>query len=393
MFKLLLDEPPLVVLPSLAVRLGLAEAIVLQQVHYWLQNAREMKRESNHFQGRWWMYNTYEEWQRSFPFWSERTIQRTILSLEEKELLLSIQPLKHRLDRRKWYSIDYEVYKKLIEPDGERTSPPQGLPSESLLPSDAQGTPEGEIPMVPDWHHRRRQSGTIEDDKVAPSNVPKRHARRRQSGTFFKEAETTTAETTAEATAAETFVRAEKSLIQETLASVAADFSPSERGEPTPNAEEIERVLALLVAEGVNRGDARRLATTDITECQRQLTYLPFVPEFKSSRGAYLRTAIEQGFAAPIGFSKAEKSREKATKVHEEDAHRRQERELQEEKKREIRAERERLEREEPEVYAELLRRADELLAPPIRSKKNSIAYRPALMSKLDELISQNGSR
>jgi hypothetical protein len=116
MFKLLLDEPPLVVLPSLAVKLGLGEAIVLQQVHYWLQNAREMQREGNHFEGRWWIYNTYEEWQRTFPFWSERTIQRTILNLEEQGLLLSAQPQKHRLDRRKWYSIDYDAYCQLVEP-------------------------------------------------------------------------------------------------------------------------------------------------------------------------------------------------------------------------------------------------------------------------------------
>jgi hypothetical protein len=34
MSKLLIDEPPLQVLPTLAVRLGLEEAIFLQQLHY-----------------------------------------------------------------------------------------------------------------------------------------------------------------------------------------------------------------------------------------------------------------------------------------------------------------------------------------------------------------------
>ena len=99
--------------------------------------------------------------------------------------------------------------------------------------------------------------------------------------------------------------------------------------------------------------------------------------------------AIEQGFAAPVGFSKAEKSWEKATKTHEEDEQRRQERELQKEKKQEIRAERERLEQEEPEVYAGLLQRADELLAPPVRARKEGVGYKPALMGKLEELIVQ----
>ena len=34
--SLLISEPPLQVLPSLAVKIGLNEAIVLQQIHYWL---------------------------------------------------------------------------------------------------------------------------------------------------------------------------------------------------------------------------------------------------------------------------------------------------------------------------------------------------------------------
>lgn len=34
--QLLINEPPLQVLPTLAKTIGLNEAIVLQQVHYWL---------------------------------------------------------------------------------------------------------------------------------------------------------------------------------------------------------------------------------------------------------------------------------------------------------------------------------------------------------------------
>ena len=34
--RLLIDEPPLMVLPSLAAVIGLNEAIMLQQIHYWL---------------------------------------------------------------------------------------------------------------------------------------------------------------------------------------------------------------------------------------------------------------------------------------------------------------------------------------------------------------------
>ena len=43
--KLLVDEPPLIVLPSLAVAIGLAEAILLQQIHYWLRQGGHVRRE------------------------------------------------------------------------------------------------------------------------------------------------------------------------------------------------------------------------------------------------------------------------------------------------------------------------------------------------------------
>lgn len=35
--NLLLDEPPLQVMPTLATKVGLNESIVLQQIHYWLK--------------------------------------------------------------------------------------------------------------------------------------------------------------------------------------------------------------------------------------------------------------------------------------------------------------------------------------------------------------------
>ena len=37
MSRLLLEDEPLVVLPKLATVIGLNEAIILQQLHYWLE--------------------------------------------------------------------------------------------------------------------------------------------------------------------------------------------------------------------------------------------------------------------------------------------------------------------------------------------------------------------
>ena len=110
MSRLLLDEKPLLVMPRLATLIGLNEAIVLQQVHYWLEINR--KTNSNYKDGYYWAYNTYEQWQEQFPFWSKRTIRRIINNLEKMGLLISASYNKLGIDRTKWYRIDY---KKLDE--------------------------------------------------------------------------------------------------------------------------------------------------------------------------------------------------------------------------------------------------------------------------------------
>ena len=91
MSRLLLDEKPLIILPKLAVLIGLNEAIVLQQIHYWLREKRDdPERYAASFAlGEWWVYNTLDAWQKQFPFWSVMTIRRTLESLEAKGLVIS----------------------------------------------------------------------------------------------------------------------------------------------------------------------------------------------------------------------------------------------------------------------------------------------------------------
>lgn len=36
MSKLLIQESPVMIIPSLAVKIGLNEAVILQQIHYWV---------------------------------------------------------------------------------------------------------------------------------------------------------------------------------------------------------------------------------------------------------------------------------------------------------------------------------------------------------------------
>jgi hypothetical protein len=127
---LLIDESPLQVLPSLAEKIGLNESILLQQLHYWL------KKSEYSYDGRKWVYNTYEDWQRQFSFWSVDTIKRVFLFLEKKGIIISTAKYnKIKIDRTKWYTIDYDKLNNLSIvqncttmrascPDGQGKLPP-----------------------------------------------------------------------------------------------------------------------------------------------------------------------------------------------------------------------------------------------------------------------------
>jgi len=82
MNKLLLNEAPLIILPTLACAIGLNEAIFIQQLYYWLEKS------SVYFDNRKWVYKSLKEWENEFPFWSKSTIKRVISSLKKSEILI-----------------------------------------------------------------------------------------------------------------------------------------------------------------------------------------------------------------------------------------------------------------------------------------------------------------
>ncbi|MDT3416145.1 DnaD/phage-associated family protein [Brevibacillus aydinogluensis] len=107
MGSLLLDDQPLVIQPSLATLIGLNEAIFLQQLHYWLQKS------THRYDGRAWVYNTYQGWQEQFPFWGVNTIRRIIEKLEQTGVILTGNYNQSKIDKTKWYSIDYDKLEEL----------------------------------------------------------------------------------------------------------------------------------------------------------------------------------------------------------------------------------------------------------------------------------------
>lgn len=109
--SVLYDERPLVISPKLARIIGLNEAIIVQQIHYWLQVHEQNG--TNYYDGRYWVYNTYQQWQQQFSFWSLDTIKRTIRKMEKSGLLITGNYNKMSLDKTKWYTINYEMLEDL----------------------------------------------------------------------------------------------------------------------------------------------------------------------------------------------------------------------------------------------------------------------------------------
>lgn len=102
MSNLLINEPPLQVLPSLAVKIGLGEAIIVQQIHYWSQRAKVLD------DGFAWVYNTIPEWNKQFPFWSERTIFSMLKKLREAGILIAERKSDNPWNQTLYYRLDYE---------------------------------------------------------------------------------------------------------------------------------------------------------------------------------------------------------------------------------------------------------------------------------------------
>lgn len=109
-----MEEAPLQCQPSLAVALGTADrAIMLQQIHYWLNRSNNIKN------GHKWVYNSVRDWQKQFPWMTEKTVARNLSYLEKKGILVTGNYNKAKFDRTKWYRIDYSALDKLSDALGQ----------------------------------------------------------------------------------------------------------------------------------------------------------------------------------------------------------------------------------------------------------------------------------
>lgn len=174
MSKLLIDEPPLQVLPSLAVAVGLNEALILQQVHYWIGQKKQTpdKNRETFRSGEWWVYNSVPEWNEQFKFWGDNTIRRALSSLRQQGLLIAEQLSEDPRDKTLWYRIDYEK----LETVTAVVHKPKGSSKKKWVDASTQN---GQM-AYPEWADGNFQDGQMHLPKMGrclsetPSETPKR---------------------------------------------------------------------------------------------------------------------------------------------------------------------------------------------------------------------------
>ena len=122
--KGLIQEPPILFLPSLAKRFkdekGIDPAdaaIIMQQLHYKMEAAKESDNRYVYIDQKWWVYNSYPEWEQCFIWLNQSKIKRILNKLEDLGLIDSRQGVKSATDRRKWYTINYVNLDKYMNPD------------------------------------------------------------------------------------------------------------------------------------------------------------------------------------------------------------------------------------------------------------------------------------
>lgn len=92
-------QPVRVFRPEIAAEIGLAPAIVLDQLRYWLERA------TKEHDGHHWVYKTYEELGRDLGI-AKHQVRYALEVLREQRIVISIRNPHYRRDSTLWWRID-----------------------------------------------------------------------------------------------------------------------------------------------------------------------------------------------------------------------------------------------------------------------------------------------
>lgn len=174
MSKLLIEDSPLLILPKLALAIGLNEAIFLQQLHYWTNHKNAPRKE-----GRSWHYESYPKWKEQFPFWSLRTLKRIVSNLKKLNLL-TVKKFQAQFGNHTcWYSINHDVFSKLEAQFIEQETQNQLDDNEGVDNFDDDNAKMASPLSCQNGTSRSTQNGTMyKKEIISEKNILKDHLRK-----------------------------------------------------------------------------------------------------------------------------------------------------------------------------------------------------------------------
>lgn len=113
---LLLDERIIAVQPALIRVLGASEAIILQQLHFWLTRA------TCEHDGEMWVYKTYADWGDETGM-SQKAVRGALDRLRKIDVVIAVQNPRDPHDRTRWWRIDYAAL-DIARGEGSSICPP-----------------------------------------------------------------------------------------------------------------------------------------------------------------------------------------------------------------------------------------------------------------------------
>lgn len=136
------------IFPDLAVEIGLNESMLLLQLEFWISIS------GHEYDGQQWTYQSTRGMQKTFPYWSHTTINRTIKSLLDKDLIIDTREFNEKsYDKTRWFALNHTGLSKLksiriddFEPF-QATPPPPEPKAEPEPKATPQSTIEEDIPQ------------------------------------------------------------------------------------------------------------------------------------------------------------------------------------------------------------------------------------------------------
>lgn len=132
MSDLLLNEPPVLIQAGLVRRLGMVEAAITQQLHYWSARATIVH------EGERYVYKTYQDWSDEIGITAKQA-RGALDRLRSSGVVVGIQNPTDSRDRTLWWRIDHAVLEGGDTDPGARSAP-----------EGSSGSPSGQLSTAPE---------------------------------------------------------------------------------------------------------------------------------------------------------------------------------------------------------------------------------------------------